>query len=190
MNTEWILKAVETINAEIERLNIELQSMRSAANSYKMHYEKAQTEIEKLTLEIEEANRKSAIQALKESKENAKLFCEAINYIKSEAIKEFWERLKEEIRCEDDCGYHCHECHFECKDYVISGDNLVKEMTEVEVNQRRKMKRMIKRFIVWYLKRHNVTFEYNNYVVRMFSKGYYDKLMQSANDMRKEDEGK
>ena len=30
--------------------------MRSAANSYKMHYEKAQTEIEKLTLEIEEAN--------------------------------------------------------------------------------------------------------------------------------------
>ena len=41
---------------EIDRLNIELQSMRSAANSYKMHYEKAQTEIEKLTLEIEEAN--------------------------------------------------------------------------------------------------------------------------------------
>ena len=50
--------------------------------------------------------------------------------IKSEAIIEFWERLKEEIRCEDDCGYHCHECHFECKDYVISGDNLVKEMME------------------------------------------------------------
>ena len=70
-------------------------------------------------------------------------------------------------------------------------DNLVKGMTEPsEQNQRRQMKRMIKRFIVWYLKRHNVTFEYNNYVVRMFSKGYYDKLMQSANDMRKEDEGK
>ena len=28
------------------------------------------------------------------------------------------------------------------------------------------MRRMIERFIVWYLKRHNVTFEYNNYVVR------------------------
>ena len=52
------------------------------------------------------------------------------------------------------------------------------------------MKRMIKRFIVWYLKRHNVKFEYNNYIVRMFSKGYYDKLMQYADDMRKEDEGK
>ena len=133
MNTEWILKAVATINAEIERLNIELQSMRSAANSYKMHYEKAQTDIEKLTLEIEEANeadRESAIQILKESKENAKLFCEAINYIKSEAIKEFWERLKEEIRCEDDCGYHCYDCCYECKDYVTAVDNLVKEMTE------------------------------------------------------------
>lgn len=69
------------------------------------------------------------------------------------------------------------------------------------------MGRMIKRFIVWYLKRHNVTFEYNNYVVRMFSKGYYDELMHYADimrgvncrhystpiftqDMRKEDEGK
>lgn len=31
-------------NAEIERLNIELQSMRSAANSYKMHYETAKSE--------------------------------------------------------------------------------------------------------------------------------------------------
>ena len=48
---------------------------------------------------------------------------------------------------------------------------------------------MIKRFIVWYLKRHNVTFEYNNYVVRMFSKGYYYTLMQYSDDMRKEDEG-
>ena len=29
-------KAIETANAEIERLNIELQSMRNAANSYKV----------------------------------------------------------------------------------------------------------------------------------------------------------
>lgn len=49
---------------------------------------------------------------------------------------------------------------------------------------------MIKRFIVWYLKSHNVKFEYNNYIVRMFSEVYYDKLMQYADDMRKEDEGK
>ena len=37
-------KTIETANAEIERLNIELQSMRSAANSYKMHYETAKFE--------------------------------------------------------------------------------------------------------------------------------------------------
>ena len=39
--------ALDLINrqkAEIERLNIELQSMRSAANSYKMHHETAKSE--------------------------------------------------------------------------------------------------------------------------------------------------
>lgn len=38
---------------------------------------------------------------------------------------------------------------------------------------------MIKRFIVWYLKRHNVMFYYENYVVRMFSGAYYEKLMEN-----------
>ena len=113
------------------------------------------------------------------------------NQIKSEAIKECLARVKNYIKT------HCNPYGKPDFDYDTSIkilnfiDNLVKEMTEPsEQNQRRQMKRMIKRFIVWYLKRHNVTFEYNNYVVRMFSKGYYDKLMQSANDMRKEDEGK
>lgn len=39
--------ALDLINRqkeEIERLNIELQSMRSAANSYKMHYETVKSE--------------------------------------------------------------------------------------------------------------------------------------------------
>lgn len=38
---------------------------------------------------------------------------------------------------------------------------------------------MIKRFIVWYLKRHNVMFYYGNgkYVVRMFSEAYYEQVM-------------
>lgn len=38
------LDLINRQNAEIERLNIELQSMRSAANSYKMHYEAAKSE--------------------------------------------------------------------------------------------------------------------------------------------------
>ena len=61
------------------------------------------------------------------------LWCMAFNDIKtakSEAIKEFAERLKEKIRCEDDCGYYCYDCCYECKDYVTAVDNLVKEMTE------------------------------------------------------------
>lgn len=81
--------ALDLINrqkAEIERLNIELQSMRSAANSYKWHYETA----------------------------------------KSEAIKEFAERLKtyaKELHIGDNISW------------LVLGvgrvDNLVKEMTEV-----------------------------------------------------------
>ena len=61
---EWQVKEINRQREEIERLNIELQSMRNAANSYKM-------ELERLKSEIEEANvvdRKAEIQALKESK--------------------------------------------------------------------------------------------------------------------------
>lgn len=49
---------------------------------------------------------------------------------KSEAIKEFAERLKESMRLEDDCTYDCEQCCYECKEYVPIIDNLVKEMTE------------------------------------------------------------
>lgn len=48
--------------------------------------------------------------------------------IKSEAVKVFAARLKEEIRLDDDCDYNCRECCYECNDYVIAIDNLVKEM--------------------------------------------------------------
>ena len=72
------LDLINRQKAEIERLNIEFQSMRSAANSYKMHYETA----------------------------------------KSEAIKEFAERLK--------CGVPQETGVIRCADV----ENLVKEMTE------------------------------------------------------------
>ena len=87
--------ALDLINrqkAEIERLNIELQSMRSAANSYKMHYKTA----------------------------------------KSEAIKEFAERLKEHRYGE------LNNCISFSVGYL---DNLVKEMTEVETIQRKEDER-------------------------------------------------
>lgn len=39
-----VLDLINRQKAEIERLNIECQSMRNAANSYKMHYETAKSE--------------------------------------------------------------------------------------------------------------------------------------------------
>ena len=53
---ERLEKADENQKAEIERLKIENQSLRSAANSYKLHYNEARTEavkelIERLTKE-------------------------------------------------------------------------------------------------------------------------------------------
>ena len=40
----YALDLINRQKAEVDRLNIELQSMRSAANSYKMHYETAKSE--------------------------------------------------------------------------------------------------------------------------------------------------
>ena len=74
---------VSAAYAEIERLGIELQSMRSAANSYKMHYETA----------------------------------------KSEAIKEF--------------AYFVIDKSRNGVIYASDIPDLVKEMTEVEINQRK-----------------------------------------------------
>ena len=47
---------------------------------------------------------------------------------KAEAYKECAKKLKQEMRLEDDCDYNCRECYYECKDYVIAIDNLLKEM--------------------------------------------------------------
>ena len=39
---------------------------------------------------------------------------------------------------------------------------------------------MIKRFIIWYLKRHNATIRYKGYVVRMFTVRYYDNIINKC----------
>ena len=53
----------------------------------------------------------------------------------NEAIDVFAERLKDEMRLEDDCQYDCMSCLYACKEYVPMIDNLVKEMTEVQNEQ-------------------------------------------------------
>ena len=44
---------------------------------------------------------------------------------------------------------------------------------------------MIKRFIIWYLKRHNAMFTYMGYTVRIFTEGYYYKVIQNHNAMER-----
>lgn len=52
--------------------------------------------------------------------------------VQSEAIKEFAERLKDDMRLDEECKYNCISCCYECKEFVPQITNLVKEMTEVE----------------------------------------------------------
>ena len=111
-------RAIETANAEIERLNIELQSMRSAANSYKMHYEKAQTEIKRLQKNIDGLN----------------IFTKNhIKVIRLQAIKEFVEKFAKALSEFDmssvglpdyDRGYK--DCMTAIEDTI---DNIVNKMT-------------------------------------------------------------
>ena len=70
---------------ELENLKIENQSLRSAANSLKMHYEEAQSEIEGLNILREYANKRASdYKTMRDKYLNAK----------SEAIKDFAMKLK------------------------------------------------------------------------------------------------
>ena len=72
--------------AELENLKVENQSLRSAANSLKMHYEEAQTEIDSLKIFRGYAEKRASdYRTMRDKYLNAK----------SEAVKEFEERLKE-----------------------------------------------------------------------------------------------
>lgn len=78
-------KTIVTLQAENERLEVENQSLRSAANSLKMHYEEAQAEIERLN-KVYQANQQ-LINALNKSYFLAK----------AEAYKEFAEKAIDRV---------------------------------------------------------------------------------------------
>ena len=102
---ELLKSALALINrqkAEIENLNVELVGMRGACESYKIHYDNAQAEIERLKIEYDIMRFTTAKRWVKEAK--------------IEAIKEFAERVKQEI-------------NFPLAVWRVF-DNLVKEMTE------------------------------------------------------------
>ena len=96
--------------------------------------------IERQKAEIEKMRKKNKI-LIKDAdtafqdglNENRDLFKKEVEpEIRAEAIKEFAERLKEEMQLDDDCNYDCINCHYECKEYLPLIDNLVKEMTEAD----------------------------------------------------------
>lgn len=82
LNVE-IIDFITRQKTENENLKVENQSLRSAANSLKMHYEEAQAKIERLKKE------------LMKCKLEKEMLHQTVEEIKSEAYKEFAERLKE-----------------------------------------------------------------------------------------------
>lgn len=116
--TKLVLDLINRQKAEIERLqkevnlvSIQFQDVQERAEEYKLKIENLQNVISNQQIEISAKIEKQ---------------------IKSEAYKEFTEKLKEEIRLEDDCDYNCRECCYECNDYVIAIENLLKEMVGEE----------------------------------------------------------
>ena len=94
--------------------------------------ERQEAEIERLKSANAEKFRQWDMLAEKSKQHYADLYEEAKDILKAEAYKEFAESLKEEMRLEDACDYNCRECCYECKDYVITIDNLLKEMVGEE----------------------------------------------------------
>ena len=137
----------------VNRQKIESNKYRNRVQSQKGEITRLHKKVAELTAELEE--QKAEIERLREEKQEIKdnFDCQQTVYLdlskiikeqadelktaKSEAIKEFAERLKDEMRLEDDCQYDCMNCLYECKGYVPIIDNLVKERTEVETNQRK-----------------------------------------------------
>lgn len=147
-SSEKLKQALNLINrqqAEIEKLNVELVGMRGACESYKMHYDNAQAEIERLqkfktyfdslygiNLEVEGWHENgntisfdefydSAIEDMDSAEHHISYI---IKCVKSEAIKEFAERLKAK-------GDRYAWVVGISKDEI---NHLVKEMTEVNEN--------------------------------------------------------
>jgi len=124
---EWLMKdALDLINrqkAEIERLLQKLQQAKSEALMHAFSKFAGHSDYHGDTILCQ-------LTCMAEGKETKSAIPIDMNQIKSKAIKKFAERLKDEMRLEDDCQYDCMNCLYECKGYVLIIDILVKEMTE------------------------------------------------------------
>lgn len=118
MTDEQIIKAFEEI---LKNQNNKLSLIeRAVCDDVLSLANRQKAEIERLEIE------------LKTMRGTANTYKKWYHEAKSEAIKEFAENLKEEMRLDDDCKYDCAQCHYDCKDYIPFIGKLVKEMTEAD----------------------------------------------------------
>lgn len=116
-DTDMVLDLINRQKSEIEAL-------------YRINAE-SKKEIYKLRKEL--LSKENLEESLKKSvKDFDRKLEKTVKLERAAAYKEFAKKLKEEIRLEDDCDYNCRECYYECKDYVIAIDNLLKEMVGEE----------------------------------------------------------
>ena len=129
-----IIDLINRQKLELENLKVENQSLRSAANSLKMHYEEARAEIERLKQRnavCEAANRCIVWQRDRRDREIEELHSQIAGLniykskIKAEAYKEFAERLKEKSEIVHLFSVHTGDHYMVEIDDI---DNLVKEM--------------------------------------------------------------
>lgn len=82
------------------------------------------TTIEELMAKVEKLEEQNTLLLKKKCKD----INTARKIIKSKAIKEFAERLKDDIRLDEECDYNCINCCYECKEFVPQINKLTKEM--------------------------------------------------------------
>lgn len=141
MTDNEIVKAFECCCVEEPRPNCKECPIEGACANCDLDYEvfslinRQKEEIERLEKEKESIKYcyEQAREYNNQLAESCETNCKKFNMTtRAEAIKEFAERLKDEMRLEDDCRYDCMNCLYECKGYVPIIDNLVKEMTGVD----------------------------------------------------------
>lgn len=122
---ENALNLITHQQAELENLKVENQSLRSAANSLKMHYEEAQAEIERLQSVNDEKFRQWDMLAEKTKQHYANLYEEAKDILKAEAYKECIEKVRK-------LAVGMHPCSDELRVFDSDLDNLLKMVGEIK----------------------------------------------------------
>ena len=125
MTDEQIIKALECCIAQenCEKVSCEICPYDRVYDCKEVMLQNTLDLIYRQKAEIEKLGNQNTILL----KSKCKKINAATKVIKSEAIKEFAERLKEELRFNENCNFNCYACFYKCKDYIPAIDNLAKK---------------------------------------------------------------